>query len=233
MDGWQRLNGLTSGLNGQIKNTKEVRKLSLKLEKTQEKKKKDSKIEFVYRCPECENTAEITENKAICSECWIKNKKKIEMKRAFWKKDWTKDLLRYNNMTLLEKLKDVLKRNEGAQHIKIDPTHHHGPFIRFRISGFGSSELRYIFYYWGLNWKDHVKEFGVRSTTIDFETLMERWNSGFYFDSENEDNDDFYLRVQIWLNKFPDILNCEHEFKDRSDWGKKICEKCGLFEKLD
>jgi hypothetical protein len=210
--------------------------MSSKTDKLQEKKKRTPKIKIIYICLECMNRGNYTsysKNQSICPECWIKHKKKNKPKEMLWRKGWTKDLIRYNNMTLLEKLQDVLDRNENAQNIKLDPNHHHGPFIRFTISGFGSSELRYIFYYWGLKWKEHIKEFSISSTDVDFEKMIERWESGFYHDPENEDNDDFYLRVRIWLNKFPDMLNCEHDFRDRSDWGKKICEKCGLFEKLD
>lgn len=188
------------------------------------------KIEKVLICSDCSNVATFSDKERICSECWIKKRKKVKMHKGILSKGWNQRLLRYNNMTLLEKLKDVLYRNYGAMNIKIEPNHPHGPYIFFTISYFGSSRLNSIFHHWGLDWKENVKEFQLRSTDVDLETIIERWNSGFYHNHENEDNDDFYMRVNLWIHKFPDMINCEHSFEKRNDWGFRICCKCGLFE---
>jgi len=198
-------------------------------------KTRKKKIEIANICPECSLAMYYNKDAkhlAICSECWIKYHKKITMKKGIFKQGWDKRILQFNNQTLLEKLKDVLERNEGANSIRIDPDHFSGPFIFFTIGSFGSFKLNAIFHYWGLNWKDHIKEFRVSPTDVEFETLKERWDSGYYYEEENEDNDDFDVRVSIWLHQLPDILTCKHEFQDRSDWGYSICCKCGLFEYL-
>lgn len=192
-----------------------------------------SKIEKILLCPDCSNVAEFSTTERLCSECWIKKKKKVKMKKGILGKNWNGRLLHYNNMNLLEKLKDFLQRNSYAMNFKIEINHPHGPYLYFTIGSFGSSRLKSSFNHWGLDWKEYVKEFQIWPTNVELDKIVERWNSGYYFKEENEDNDDFFLRVNLWLYKIPDMINCKHEFKERNDWGFKICCKCGLFEEIN
>jgi hypothetical protein len=176
--------------------------------------KTNSKISYVYKCPKCGEIATFKNGNGICSTCWGKNKKKIEMKKAIWKPGWDGRILKFNNISILEKLKDVLERNKGATQIVLKPYHPEGPFICFEISSFGSRTLEYIFSYWGLNWIKLVKYF---SDVAD--------------NTENEG--DLHLLVSLWLNEIPNMMDCAHEFKDNKNWKYKICSKCGLFEKMD
>lgn len=111
--------------------------------------------------------------------------------------------LKQNKWDLFEKLSDVLFRNKGAVQIKIERKAF-DPYIFFKMSSFSTCTIENIFSYWGLDWRDHVKEFRASA------------------------NNNMYVRVLIFLTN-PDQEMCEHEFVFNDGWKRYICKKCGYF----
>ena len=88
----------------------------------------------------------------------------------------------HNEWTILEKLKDVLKRNTDALDVQIkeniDWISHSlqvkkADFLSFKSNSFGEGRLIYIFSYWGLNYKDWVMMWDMNSGNTDIDKIHE------------------------------------------------------------
>jgi len=110
--------------------------------------------------------------------------------------------IKQNKMNIFDKIIDYIDRNSysGDYEINDDIL-----LISFKSFSFGTEFLSNIFWYYGLDYKDYVKNFNV--VPVSRKNVM----------------------VRIWLLKLPDVENCEHHFEYNSNWGYDICIKCGLF----
>ena len=115
------------------------------------------------------------------------------------------------DLSIIEKLKDVLTRNystippiEITEYKQLDFN-----LLSFKMhSGFSSNDLKHIFRYWGVDWKFHIKQWNV------------------------ENNNNISVRVKLFLYKNIKYEGEKHDFIFRKDWGVyNICNKCGLFER--
>jgi len=126
---------------------------------------------------------------------------------------------KHNKLNMLEKLKNVVSRNFASKEIRTIPNHPNGPFFAFKESSnqFGSFEFLRLFNYWGVDWRDAIKEFRVHSE-------IKETDEGYpYIERE----------VIVWLNELPDPKTCNHEFNFMSGWQNDVCKKCGFFKESE
>lgn len=114
---------------------------------------------------------------------------------------------RYNKMSLTEKLKDVISRNTCYAQVSIIQIHEK-LLLQFKANSFGMHNLKYLFAYWGLDPDRYVSEWNICS------------------------NNNYYVKVNIWIIISIDKENCKHNFIKQKYWGigMSICDICGKFK---
>ena len=111
---------------------------------------------------------------------------------------------RDNIMSVVEKLKETLKRNHNAK--IIDST---GivltDYIEFSVPVWSSNKTESIFKYCGIISKIWLTEWQINPIS-----------------TKN-------VKVILWIKKTPE--NCQHEFIYRENWSMNVCQLCGIMVK--
>lgn len=140
---------------------------------------------------------------------------------------------RIYNMSLPEKLTDVITRNVDSFQVEFKETTYFNHsltkqtdanLISFFTNSFGTGKLEYIFSYWGLNWKDWVLNFDIQNNHHnDLDSLYDQ-----YFKTREDKIDELKEKmVQNFrdindIDEIPDDINFKIEAYVDYEWNQDL-----------
>ena len=130
---------------------------------------------------------------------------------------------RENNMTVAEKLADVIYRNWGGKDIKIEKRENE-TFLSFLHTSWGNEQIQGIFYYCGLNQGDWIKSFDISLHDKEIKLNQKEWKEK----SESENNQQywFYPKRYGWVLNETDCPNWPKKCMNIDDKDISDCQKC-------